>query len=118
MKEMSKQGEISSIAAKKIGNSMKVHMCAEQQRESFMETFENLSPDFASHIKSKYPDMTESDIRLASYIAIGMDNKHISRVMSIRPESVKQARWRLRVKIGLVKGESLDDFLKELAKES
>ena len=103
---------------KKIGNSMKVHMCAEQQRESFMETFENLSPDFASHIKSKYPDMTESDIRLASYIAIGMDNKHISRVMSIRPESVKQARWRLRVKIGLVKGESLDDFLKELAKES
>ena len=38
--------------------------------------------------------------------------------MSIRPESVKQARWRLRVKIGLVKGESLDDFLKELAKES
>lgn len=118
MKEMSKQGEISSIAAKKIGNSMKVHMCAEQQRESFMEIFENLSPDFASHIKSKYPDMTESDIRLASYIAIGMDNKHISRVMSIRPESVKQARWRLRVKIGLVKGESLDDFLKELAKES
>lgn len=118
MKEMSKQGEISSIAAKKIGNSMKVHMCAEHQRESFMETFENLSPDFASHIKDKYPDMTESDIRLASYIAIGMDNKHISRVMSIRPESVKQARWRLRVKMGLVKGESLDDFLKGLAKES
>lgn len=66
-------------------------------------------------LRKDYPSLTGADLRLASYIAMGMENKHIARVMSIRPESVKQARWRLRGKLGLAPGESLDDLMRRLA---
>lgn len=45
---------------------------------------------------------------------MGLDNNKISRLMMIRPESVKQARWRLRLKMGLDKGESLDEAIRAL----
>lgn len=43
-----------------------------------------------------------------------MESKHIARVMSIRPESVKQARWRLRGKMGLGPDDSLDDVIRRI----
>ena len=43
-----------------------------------------------------------------------MENKHIARVMSIRPESVKQARCRLRGKMGLGPDDSLDDVIRRI----
>ena len=115
MHEMLDNGEINGPAVKKIGMSMKIHLSQQEQRDTFIETFETVSPKFLRHLKETYPSLTESDVRLASYIAMGMDNKHIARVMSIRPESVKQARWRLRSKMGLKSGESLDDLMRQLA---
>lgn len=112
MKQMEASGEITTAAAHRIGTSMKVHLSQQEQRDTFVETFENLAPDFTRRLKEAYPALTETDIRLASYIAMGMENKHIARVMSIRPESVKQARWRLRGKLGLAPGDSLDDAMR------
>lgn len=114
MRQMEANGEITSAAANRIGTSMKVHLSQQEQRDSFVETFENLAPDFTRRLKEAYPALTESDIRLASYIAIGMESKHIARVMSIRPESVKQARWRLRGKMGLGPDDSLDDVIRRI----
>ena len=53
-------------------------------------------------------------MRLASYLVTGMDNKMIASTMGIRPESVKQARWRLRSKLALEKGASLEEALRKL----
>ena len=39
-------------------------------------------------------------MKLAVYMALGLDNKHIARLTGVRPESVKQAKWRLRKKMG------------------
>lgn len=108
-------GEITRAAAGKIRASVKVHVSQREQRDSFVESFENLSPDFALRLREAYPSLTEADVRLAAYIAMGMENKHIARVMAIRPESVKQARWRLRGKLGLASGESLDDLMRRFA---
>lgn len=40
-------------------------------------------------------------MRLAGYISIGLGTKEISELMNVRPESVRQARWRLRKTLGL-----------------
>lgn len=115
MSELTESGELSGSVARKLGTSMKLHLSQQEQRDSFLETAGNLSADFSRRLREEYPTLTEADMRLASYIAIGMDSKHIARVMSIRPESVKQARWRLRGKLGLATGESLDDLLRGFA---
>lgn len=56
-------------------------------------------------------DMTASDLKLAAFIAVGLDTKHISRILAIRPESVKQGRWRIRTKMGLAKSDSLEEVI-------
>lgn len=112
MKELSEQGEISKLAAGKIASSLKAHSGTKAERDSFMETFGRLDPSFARNLRRSHPSLTDADIRLAAFIALGMDNKHIARVMAIRPESVKQARWRLRSKMGLGSGVSLEEAIR------
>lgn len=113
---LKEDGSINDTAARKIDNSIKIHLSGNENSEGFMKTFENLAPQFVIKLKTDYPELTEADLRLASYIAVGLDNKHIARVMSIRPESVKQARWRLRSKLKLTQKDSLEDYLRNFVK--
>lgn len=115
MNELSDKGEISRKAANRIASSLKAHSGTKAERDGFMETFEQLDPGFSREMRQRHPQLTEADLRLAAFIALGMDNKHIARVMAIRPESVKQARWRLRSKMGLPPGASLDEAVRAFA---
>ena len=65
-------------------------------------------------LRERWPNLSDAEVRMAVYIALGLDNKHIARVAGIRPESVKQARWRLRNKLGINADASLDDVLKSV----
>lgn len=116
MSQMASEGHLSAEGAARLRSSIKVHTGAGEERENFIETFTKLHPEFATRLKEIAPTMTASDIRMASYVALGLDTRHISRILSIRPESVKQARWRLRQKLNLASGASLDTYLADLLK--
>lgn len=73
---------------------------------------ENLNPEFELRLKADYPDLTEHDLRLACLIGVGLTNKQIAERFAISHASVNTARYRLRMRIGLEKGESLEDFLR------
>lgn len=115
MSQLSENGEISRQTAVKIESSLKAHNGLKPHRDNFLETFGQLNPNFAVRLKEQYPSLTDADLRLASHIALGLENKHIASVMGIRPESVKQARWRLRSKLGLPSGVSLEDTLRSFS---
>ncbi len=115
MSQLSENGEISRQTAVKIESSLKAHNGLKPHRDNFLETFGQLNPNFAARLKEQYPSLTDADMRLASHIALGLENKHIASVMGIRPESVKQARWRLRSKLGLPSGVSLEDTLRSFS---
>jgi len=111
---MADEGRLSAGDTQRIANAIRTHAVKQGDRETFIETFGSMHPDFAQRLREINGAFTESDIRLASYIAMGMDTKHIADTIGVRPESVKQARWRLRSKIGLEKGTSLEDALRAL----
>lgn len=115
MSRMSESGEISRETAGKIKSSISMHKGLQPQHDRFAEAFGEVNPDFDARMLADYPTLTTSDLRLASYIVMKMENKHIASVMGIRPESVKQARWRLRGKMGLSKGDSLEEVLRRYA---
>lgn len=96
------------IQAANNSSSVKSYQAQAPGRESFVEVFSELHPSFPGRLRSTYPSLTDADIRLASYICVGLDNKQIAATLGIRHESVKQARWRLRSKMGLNPGESLE----------
>ncbi len=59
------------------------------------------------------PGSGTSALRVACYAYIGLDTKEIAQVMNVRPESVKQARWRLRKALSLPPEVDLRDALGE-----
>ncbi len=64
-----------------------------------------------------YPGLADSYVKLATFIYMGLDNNRIARLLVIRPESVKQARWRLRRMMNLDKDTSLDDAIRALGSD-
>ena len=60
----------------------------------------------------RHPVLTDYDVRLCAYIVAGADNKQISMLLNILPESLKKSRTRLRKKLGIGAGDSLADYLR------
>ena len=65
-------------------------------------------------LKERSADLTEHDLRLCAYIRIGMRAKQIAEMLSVTPDSINTARYRLRKKFALQKGENLDDFIRQV----
>lgn len=85
--------------------------------DSFQKLFTTIRPQFISRLLTQAPNLSEAAVRLACYSVIGMDTKEIASAMNVRPESVKQARWRLRKALGLPQGADLHRHLRSLLEE-
>jgi hypothetical protein len=82
--------------------------------DNFIELFARQYPMFISRLRQKSPRISDAALRLAGYIAIGLSTKEIVEVMNVRPESVRQAKWRLRRTLGIVREEDLYPLLSSL----
>lgn len=86
----------------------------DEVRSRAEEKFGQLRPGFFARLKELNPDLTENDLRLCTYISIGMRAKEIAQQLSVTPDSVNTARYRLRKKLNLKPEEKLDEFLRNL----
>lgn len=111
---MRKEGAISVPEAVRLENSIKLHLAGGEGWDTFQQLFVQVNPDFVSRLHDAYPTLSDSYLKLATYIYMGLDNNKIARLLVIRPESVKQARWRLRRMMGLGKDVSLDEAIRSL----
>lgn len=112
--KLTQDGNMSASVAQQLETSLKVHESMRNEQGNFIETFGEIDPDFIPKLRERWPELTDTDVKLCVYISLGLDSKHIARQMGIRPESVKQARWRLRKKLD-PKGElTIEDALNSL----
>ena len=88
-----------------------MHIAA-SDTDSFLYTFASINPNFTRRLKEAYPDLSPMDLKLAAFAALNLDIKQVARILGIKPESVKQSRWRLRRKLGLAPEVNLEDALK------
>ena len=93
-----------------IGDSLK----NDDEWSRFRLHFDAVHPDFFSKLKETSPDLTENDLRLCAYIRIGMRAKQIAEMLHISSDSVNSNRYRLRKKLNLSRGDSLDDFVRKI----
>ncbi|MDE6346637.1 MAG: hypothetical protein K2L55_08210 [Muribaculaceae bacterium] len=73
--------------------------------------FDEINPEFVDRLRRSYPVLTPSEVRLACLVYLGLDTKHIARLLSIAPDSVKKTRQRLRAKLAISPDTDLHDFL-------
>lgn len=89
-------------------------LSGKDELESFQEIYSKLNPDFQSNLKKRHPDLSEGQLKLAVYIAIGMTTQQISKMLAIDHSSVNKNRYRLRSKLGLERSDSLEDYLRSM----
>lgn len=85
--------------------------------DSYLKIIEQINPRFLKNLKNRCNNLSPNNIQLACYIYLGMTPRQIAHLTKIRPESVHQARWRLRVKLGVSSDEALDQLLSRLGAE-
>ncbi|MCI4668515.1 MAG: tetratricopeptide repeat protein [Bacteroidia bacterium] len=77
----------------------------------FNQIFKEVHPSFYRLLNEKYPSMTASEIRLCALLRLNLDSKDIAAILGISQDSLRVARYRLRKKLQLKKGENLVGFI-------
>lgn len=116
LSELRKEGEIREGSSRRLESSIKAHMSEHEVEETFRDMFDTVHPGFTERLRERCPDLADSYVKLASYLLMELDNKKIASLMRIKPESVHQARWRLRRRLNIPEGMSLEEFLRKLNK--
>ncbi|MDA3893194.1 MAG: triple tyrosine motif-containing protein [Salinivirgaceae bacterium] len=75
---------------------------------------DNAYNHFISHLKEQHPDLSATEIRIASYIRMNLSTKEICELMNKTQRAVENDRYRLRKKIGLDANDSIKDHFLNL----
>ena len=78
------------------------------------QNIDNLNKEFYNNLKSRFPDLSKTEVKLCSFIKLKLSNAQVAQLQNIDPSSVKVSRYRLKKKLGLGPNQNLDEFLTTL----
>lgn len=114
---LSREDAITAREIAQLDTTLRLHAADRQSLQSFEKAFTNINPDFDASLRAVAPDLSDNQVRLCSYIMLGLNNQEIASLMNVKASSLRQARLRLRQKFGLTKDDSLEAFLKGLVEK-
>ena len=101
-------------ALDEILSKLRERMYFTHEMKDFYARTEVLHRDFNMRLKEAFPNLTESERKLANLLRQGFSSKYIASLMNITPKSVEISRYRLRNKLGLSRSDNLVQFIKSL----
>ncbi len=116
LSDMRREGEIKEGNARRLESTIKSHLLEHESDGTFLEMIDVVNPGFTDRLRERCPDLSDSYLKLACYMLMEFDSKRIASLMMIKPESVRQSRWRLSQKLRVPEGETLEAFLRRLNK--
>ena len=76
--------------------------------------FELVHTGFFERLVTNYPKLSNNDLRMCAYLRMNLNNKDISQILHISPDSFDKNRQRLRKKLELEAGANLVRFMIEV----
>ena len=113
-KQFSDDGLIPREYVQQVNNVIGESLKNDDEWSRFKLHFDSVHPNFFVKLKSQSQELTENDLRLCAYLRIGMRAKQIAEMLNVTSDSVNTARYRLRKKLGITKGQSLDDYIRQI----
>lgn len=105
--------ELGSRLPTKYVNRLSKLIDQEMKNETEWELFEALYDqahgDFFKRLKSDYPSLTPSDLRLCAYLRMNLASKEIAPLLNITVRGVEERRYRLRKRMNLNTDENLSE---------
>lgn len=75
----------------------------------FLLLFSKVYPNFFEQLKTQYPQLSQSELRLCSLMKLNLSLLEISNLLNIAAESVRKARYRMYKKMDLASDQELAD---------
>ncbi len=82
--------------------------------EQFATHFDEINNDFLKKLKSKFPTLTNTDLKMCTYLHLKLSSKEIAQLMNISVRGVEISRYRLRKKLNIPQEKTLYDYLLEV----
>jgi tetratricopeptide (TPR) repeat protein/DNA-binding CsgD family transcriptional regulator len=83
--------------------------------KEFSVRFQEVHEGFYHNLLQKFPDLTQSELKLCAYLRLNMSTKDIAELTGQRLLTVEHARYRLRKKLGISNSEvNLVGFLSQI----
>ncbi|MGZ4034168.1 MAG: tetratricopeptide repeat protein [Bacteroidia bacterium] len=82
--------------------------------DKFKELFEQVYKGFFIRLKDKLPDLTNAEIRLMSLVKLKLDNKQMSGILGVSPDTITRTKYRLRKKINLNENQDIDRLVESI----
>lgn len=79
--------------------------------EKFAVHFDEINNNFLKNLKSYFPKLTNTDLKVCAYLQLNLSSKEISQLMNISVRGVEISRYRLRKKLELNSDQSIATFL-------
>lgn len=79
--------------------------------EVFEKLFDQAHENFFQRLKSDYPGLTPSDLRLCAYLRLNLSSKEIAPLLNISVRGVEERRYRMRKRLQLASKQNLTEFI-------
>ena len=111
LERIKKSPELFKVEFRRLVLLLKKESAEDKDWEVFKSYFSEVHNNFDDKIKSLAKNITEKEIRLASFLRMNLSTKEIASMFNVLPESVLKSKYRLKKKLGLAKEQDLNNYL-------
>jgi len=106
--------EETKYALKRVGKELQ-KTAEEETLKEFSLRFKEVNKDFYDSLLTKFPELTPSELKLCAFLKLNLSTKEISELTGQRLNTLENARYRLRMKLGITNSEvNLVTFLSQI----
>ncbi|GAA3606061.1 tetratricopeptide repeat protein [Flavivirga amylovorans] len=114
LEKIKKSPELFKVEFRRLVMLLKKQNAEDKDWEVFKSYFSEVHNNFDNKLKTIYTDISEKEIRLASFLRMNLSTKEIASMLNVLPESVLKSKYRLKKKLDLDKETDLNHFLNNL----
>lgn len=112
--QVKKSPELFKTEYKRLGRLLNQESAEDEYWEIFKSYFSEVHNNFDNKLKMVANDVSEHEIRLASFLRMNLSTKEIASIFNVLPNSILKSKYRLKKKLALTKEDDLMRFLNEL----
>ena len=114
LEKIKKSPELFKVEFRRLVMLLKKQSAEDKDWEVFKSYFSEVHNNFDQKIKNIAVDISEKEIRLASFLRMNLTTKEIASMLNVLPDSVLKSKYRLKKKLGLDKDQDLNAYLSNL----
>ncbi len=93
-------GESSAKDRDELKSLLHSHLITEEKWQQFKLLLTREFPHLLQDIQGKFPDITESNLRVIVLMKLGLNNREVANVLGVTPDAIKKSMQRLKKKLG------------------